>query len=190
MEEYIDRRNGDYYVTGTEISLASVVHLYRDGFSPTLILHNLPLLGNIERIRGAIAFYLANRTIVDSYLEDKERRYEDKRANQPPLPQVLAEKLERAKEELADEQRLKGRFRIGVSCSPLNTSRRLPVNVRRAASRRRAIRSGSQTDDQELRTLLINSRQRRILDFCVERFTRSRKSRRLAVNICIDSSHK
>jgi uncharacterized protein (DUF433 family) len=101
VEEYVDRRNGDYYITGTEISLASMIYLYRNGLSHNSILYNLPLLGSAERVHGAVAFYLANQMIINAYLEDKERRYEDRRANQPALPRPLAETLEHTKEELA-----------------------------------------------------------------------------------------
>ena len=53
--EYIERRNGGYYVAGTRISLDSVVYSFNRGKSPEQILEGYPLLGSLARVYGAIA---------------------------------------------------------------------------------------------------------------------------------------
>ncbi|MGA3043425.1 MAG: DUF433 domain-containing protein [Bryobacteraceae bacterium] len=73
--EYIDERNGGYYVAGTRISLDSVVYSLRRGNSPGGIHEEYPLL-SLQQILGATAFYLEHREAIDRYLEDKQREFE------------------------------------------------------------------------------------------------------------------
>jgi hypothetical protein len=37
FDEYLERRNGGYYVTGTRVSLDSIVYSFKDGESPETI---------------------------------------------------------------------------------------------------------------------------------------------------------
>ena len=55
--EYIEQRNGVYYVPGTRISLDSIVHAFRDGSSPESIREDFEGLTFVH-VYGAIAFYL------------------------------------------------------------------------------------------------------------------------------------
>jgi uncharacterized protein (DUF433 family) len=98
-KDYIEQRNGDYYITGTRISLASVVYGFRDGESPETIQDNFRLL-TLEEVYGAITFYLANREMVDEHLKRREEKFEQARAAQPPLPEGLRRRLEAAREQL------------------------------------------------------------------------------------------
>ena len=68
---YIEQRNAGYWLEGTRISLDSVVYSFLNGESPESIAQNFPLL-SLEQVYGAITFYLANREIVDAYLEQGE----------------------------------------------------------------------------------------------------------------------
>jgi uncharacterized protein (DUF433 family) len=81
---YIEQRDTGYWITGTRISLDSVVLSYLNGESPENIAQNFPLL-SLEQIYGAIAFYLSNRDIVDTYLEKSEDEFQQ-------LQQVCREK--------------------------------------------------------------------------------------------------
>ena len=63
MEQYIEQRDGGYYVAGTRISLDSVVYRFRNGVSPESILQSFPLLGSLERVYSAITFYLARGSL-------------------------------------------------------------------------------------------------------------------------------
>src|SRR5437016_6689172 len=74
--EYIERRDGGYYVAGTRISLDSVVYAFNRGDSPERILEQFPLLDRVSRVYGAIAFYLDHKADIDQYLEDTERELE------------------------------------------------------------------------------------------------------------------
>ena len=69
--EYVESKNGGYYIAETRISLDSIVYLYRDGGSPETIQDEFPSL-SLEQIHGAIAFYLANRDQVDANIREGE----------------------------------------------------------------------------------------------------------------------
>lgn len=75
LSEYIEMRNGGYYVTGTRISLDSVVYAFNRGDSPERILERYPLLGKPSRVYGAIAFYLDRQAEIDAYLEEGRRGF-------------------------------------------------------------------------------------------------------------------
>lgn len=97
QSEYIEERNGGYYVAGTRISLDSVVFAFNRGDSPERILERYPLLGKPANVYGAIAFYLDHQAEIDKYLEESERDFE---ANTIPLSEenpALWERLQRAK---------------------------------------------------------------------------------------------
>jgi uncharacterized protein (DUF433 family) len=79
---YIEYRHDAYWIEGTRISLDSVIYAFRDGQSPEAIGQSFPFL-NLEQIYGAIAFYLANRTEIDTYLEAEAAAFES-------MPQPLA----------------------------------------------------------------------------------------------------
>ena len=76
QSEYIEQRNGGYYVAGTRISLDSVVYAFKSGDSPERILERYPLLDRPSRVYGAIAFYLDHQAEIDAYLEAGKREFE------------------------------------------------------------------------------------------------------------------
>ena len=74
--EYIEQRNGGYYVAGTRISLESVVCAFNRGDSPERILERYPLLARPARVHGAIAFYLDHQAEIDACLAATRREFE------------------------------------------------------------------------------------------------------------------
>ncbi len=72
---YVKQRDAGYWIEETRISLDSVVYLFLNGDSPESIAQNLPLL-SLEQVYGAIAFYLANRELIDAYLEAGETEFQ------------------------------------------------------------------------------------------------------------------
>jgi uncharacterized protein (DUF433 family) len=98
--EYIEEREGGLYLSGSRVSLESVVTLFRDGASPEAIVDEFPTL-SLEQVYGAITFYLAHQTKIDAYLADTERLWQQARKSQFPLPGPLRERLERVRRELA-----------------------------------------------------------------------------------------
>jgi uncharacterized protein (DUF433 family) len=77
-KEYVEERNGGYYIAGRRISLASIVYEFKRGASPESILRSFPLL-SLEEIYGAITYYLSHQREVDAYLEVIEREFEEAR---------------------------------------------------------------------------------------------------------------
>jgi uncharacterized protein (DUF433 family) len=94
VKEYIEQRDGGYFVTGSRISLDSVVCAFLRGESPEGIAESFPAVG-LEQIFGALAFYMANRETIDAYLEDGRREFQAVRQhamrNNPMLFAKLAE---------------------------------------------------------------------------------------------------
>jgi len=103
-KEYIELREGNYYVAGTRNSLDSIVHAFRRGESPETICQNFELL-RLEEVYGAIAYYLANRADIDAYLVRQGAKWVEGRRNAGPLPADLRERLMRARDEMQTARR-------------------------------------------------------------------------------------
>lgn len=92
--EYVEQRDGGYFVKDTRVSLDSVVHVFLRGESPEGIAESFPSL-SLEQIFGALAFYMANREIVDQYLRQGQSEFEAMREHgrrtNPALYRKLAE---------------------------------------------------------------------------------------------------
>ncbi|MBM3763655.1 MAG: DUF433 domain-containing protein [Acidobacteria bacterium] len=102
--EYIEQRNGGYYVAGTRISLDSIVYSFNEGQSPEAIQEDFPSLKRAQ-IYGAIAFYLDHQAEIDKYLLETAREFE---GNAIPLEQAnptLWAKIQRAKADAAQGDR-------------------------------------------------------------------------------------
>ncbi|MBI4905113.1 MAG: hypothetical protein HY820_15875 [Acidobacteria bacterium] len=93
-------RNGGYYVVGTRVSLASVIHSFRRGESPETILQNFPLIGSLAKVYGAITFILDNPKEVDAYLVDQEKLW-DRFMHEHPISEERMEQYRSAMAELA-----------------------------------------------------------------------------------------
>jgi len=97
MDAFVEQRNRGYYVSGTRVSLDSIVYEYRRGESAESIRQNFPSLSLVQ-VYGAITFYLSNQRTVDAYLAETEKEW-DEFAREHPLPEELRQKLERSRQE-------------------------------------------------------------------------------------------
>lgn len=92
--EYVELRDGGYFLKAGRVSLDSVVYAFLRGESPEGIKESFPALG-LEEIFGALAFYLANRQTVDNYLAEGRREFaeqqEQARQNNPAFYAKLDE---------------------------------------------------------------------------------------------------
>jgi uncharacterized protein (DUF433 family) len=82
--EYVEQRNGGFYVAGTRVSLDSIVYSFKAGDSPETIRQNFSLL-TLEQVYGAIAFYLANEHEIDANIIEGE---EELSRSIPPLSEA------------------------------------------------------------------------------------------------------
>jgi uncharacterized protein (DUF433 family) len=96
--EYVEVRNGGYYVAGTRIGLDLVVYDFRNGRSAEAIFDAYPSIGSLAKVYGAIAFVLEHAAEVEAYLKDQERIFEEFKA-QHPMPADMMERFERVKRE-------------------------------------------------------------------------------------------
>jgi uncharacterized protein (DUF433 family) len=78
-KKYVEYRNECYWIEGTRVSLDSIVYAFRQGLSPETIAAECFSTLTLEQVYGAISFYLANRKIIDAYLEQGEALYEELR---------------------------------------------------------------------------------------------------------------
>ena len=89
--DFVERREGSFYLVGTRVPLASVVREFQDGQSPEAIRSALPTL-TLEQVYGAITFYLGHRSDVDEDLAARERE-EDAFSEAHPVRADLKEQL-------------------------------------------------------------------------------------------------
>jgi uncharacterized protein (DUF433 family) len=99
QSEYVEQRDGGFYVVGTRVSLDSIVYSFKAGDSPETIRQNFSSL-TLEQVYGAIAFYLAHECEVDANIREGEEEVD---RSVPPLsesrPELYA-RLERARPEV------------------------------------------------------------------------------------------
>lgn len=73
--KYVEWRDSGYWVAGTRVSLDSIVFSFLEGLSPeTIAVDCFPVL-TLEQIYGAIAYYLAHRSEIDTYLKQSESEF-------------------------------------------------------------------------------------------------------------------
>jgi uncharacterized protein (DUF433 family) len=74
-KEYVEQHDQGYWISGTRISLDSIVAAFLDGLSPeTIVKECFPEL-TLEQVYGAIAFYLGNREQIDAYLNTSDAEH-------------------------------------------------------------------------------------------------------------------
>ena len=95
-KEYVEQRNGGYYVAGTRVSLDSIVECFNQGVSREAILGEFETL-SLAQVFGAIAFYLENQPAIDAYRVRQKQRSEAARRASAPLPAELRERLDAAR---------------------------------------------------------------------------------------------
>lgn len=100
MNEYVETREGGYWIKGKRISLDSVVYAFHRGQSPESIQQSFPLL-NLEEIYGAITFYLANRDEVDRSIREDETAFDELHRESKERNASIYARIERARSELA-----------------------------------------------------------------------------------------
>jgi uncharacterized protein (DUF433 family) len=71
--EYVQKQHDVYQITGTRVSLASIVYAWWAGQSAQTIAQSFPVL-TLEQVYGAIAFYLAHREEIDR-MDRANKRY-------------------------------------------------------------------------------------------------------------------
>ena len=101
--QYVEIRNGGYYVAGSRVSLASIVYEYRDGAAVESIRQNFPTL-SLEQIHGAIAFYLGHTEEVETYLRELEKKWNELEGSAKPTSPEVQHRIAEARKRLLAKQ--------------------------------------------------------------------------------------
>jgi Protein of unknown function (DUF433) len=62
-KDYVEQHDEGYWISGTRVSLDSVVYAFLDGLSPERIVDSFDTL-TLEEVYSAIAFYLGHRDVI------------------------------------------------------------------------------------------------------------------------------
>ena len=98
--QYVEIRNGGYYVAETRIGLDNLIHAFRRGECAEDFFRNFPAVGSLIKVYGAILFILEHPEAVEEYLRDQERLWKELQEKYP-MPQELLDRLQRTEAELA-----------------------------------------------------------------------------------------
>lgn len=101
-KQYVEQRDEGYWIAGTRVSLDSVVYGFLNGESPESIAQNFPVL-DLEQVYGGIAFYLANRKLIDQYLQESKAEFEQlqqalRQQNSPLYQKLQIAQLQKQRE--------------------------------------------------------------------------------------------
>ncbi|MCL4261636.1 MAG: DUF433 domain-containing protein [Anaerolineae bacterium] len=92
IEQYVEQRDQGYWVSGSRVSLESVVFAFLDGLSPeTIAAECFPVL-TLEQVYGVITYYLSHRQEIDAYLRQAEADFNafQQVTNDPAFSRKLA----------------------------------------------------------------------------------------------------
>ena len=96
--QYVEKIDHAYRLTGTRVSLDSIVYSFWRGQTAESIAQSFPVL-TLEQVYGALTYYLANKDQVDAYLEGAKAEFQVLRetvhAQDPMFYQKLAEVRQR-----------------------------------------------------------------------------------------------
>ncbi len=101
--EYIEEREGAFYVAGSRVSLASIIYSFRDGASPETIQQGFPSL-SLAQVYGVIAFYLSHPQESEAYLQELKRKWQELERNGQAPDEELRAKIGQARRRLFAEQ--------------------------------------------------------------------------------------
>ena len=96
IDAYIEHRDGVYLVSGTRVSLDSIVYAFLSGESADAIAQAFPVL-SLEQAYGAITYYLGHRDDVDRYLESRRQDFDAARQAVRNADPMFYQKLTDAK---------------------------------------------------------------------------------------------
>ena len=96
--DYVEQYDGVYMVSGSRVSLDSIVHAFLSGQSAESIAQAFPILV-LEQVYGAITYYLAHREELDRYLEARQHDFEVKRSEAREADPMFYQKLVNARKQ-------------------------------------------------------------------------------------------
>src|SRR5450755_3171025 len=101
-EEFVERRDGSFYLIGSRVPLAHIVREFQRGESPEAIRSHYPAL-SLEQIYGAVTFYLGCQEEVEGDIVERERE-EDAFSVANPAPHEVKMTFERMRHQAVSRQ--------------------------------------------------------------------------------------
>ncbi len=95
--QYVEIRNGAYYLAGTRIGLDVLIHDFRRGETADAIFEAYSSIVSLANVYGAITFILEHPKEIEAYLQQQDERYEQFKADNPISPEMI-QRIERARE--------------------------------------------------------------------------------------------
>lgn len=95
VNQYVEIRNGGYYVAGTRIGLDVIVQAFRDGECAEDIARAYPSFKSLANVYGVILFILEHPDAIEEYLGEQKRLWKELQERYP-MPEELLEQLEDA----------------------------------------------------------------------------------------------
>ncbi len=95
-KEFVERREGSFYVIGSRVPLAHIVQEFQHGESAEAIRSHYPAR-SLEQVYGAITYYLGSRQEVEADIAERERQ-EDAFTAAHPTPSAVKMKFERMRQ--------------------------------------------------------------------------------------------
>ena len=89
---YVEWRYNGYWIANSRVSLDTIVYAFLDAQSPESIAQSLPVL-TLEQVYGAIAFFLAHRAEIETYLERAKTDFDTKREASRKADPMFYQKL-------------------------------------------------------------------------------------------------
>lgn len=99
-KQYVDNIDGVYRLAGTRVSLDSIVYAFWRGETAESIAQSFPVL-TLEQVYGALTFYLANKSEIDTYLKAAEAEFEAMRQAAREQDPMFYQKLADARRRVA-----------------------------------------------------------------------------------------
>lgn len=94
--EYVEQRDGVYMISGTRVSLDSIIYAFVSGETAESIGQAFPVL-NLEQVYGAITYYLAHRDELERYLATRRQDFDARQSAARDADPMFYQKLALAK---------------------------------------------------------------------------------------------
>jgi hypothetical protein len=87
--DYIETRNGGYYVAGSRIGLDVVTYAFRRGRTAEDTFRSFPSIRSIAKVYGVLTFIQEHAQEIEAYLEEEKRFFKEFQAMHPLPPEML-----------------------------------------------------------------------------------------------------
>ena len=102
-KEFVESRHGSFYLVGSRVPLAIIVHEFQNGETPEAIRSHYPTL-SLEQVYGAITFYLGHKEESDTDIAER-KRVEQQFSDTHPSPAEIKDKFEHMRQQASEQRR-------------------------------------------------------------------------------------